>query len=36
MLADGVAAAGLRRVLTAMSPEMVANKRLDLVRHVVV
>ncbi len=36
MLADGVAAAGLRRVLTAMSPEMVANKRLDLVRQVVV
>jgi hypothetical protein len=36
MLADGVAAARLRRALTSMSPEMVANKRLDRVRQVVV
>jgi tRNA A37 N6-isopentenylltransferase MiaA len=34
--ADGAAAAGLRRALTSMSPEMVAYKRLDRVRQVVI
>jgi hypothetical protein len=36
MVADGAAAAGLRRALTSMSPEMAAYKRLDRVRQVVV
>jgi hypothetical protein len=36
LVADGAAAAGLRRALTSMSPEMVAYKRLDRVRQVVI
>jgi len=36
LVGDGVAAAGLRRALTSMSPEMAAYKRLDRVRQVVV